>query len=143
MSDWVDAAKGDIRSLMQMAHGYLNQANITIIRLYREAMQKYGVDYTAGLVKTTLQDLLEDAKHILADAEELKDIIARFLELKTKELKLMIKVAHRKAYKGSIVIKKVPCGKHCRGCPHGPYAYRVYRENGKLKWKYLGKAYAR
>jgi len=143
MSDWVDAAKGDVRYKLQAAHGQLHEANTIIIQLYREAVNKYGVDYTAGLVKTTLQDLLEDAKHILADAEELKDLIAKFLELKTKELKLMIKAARRKSYKGSIVIKKVPCGKHCRGCPHGPYAYRVYRENGKLRWKYLGKAYAR
>jgi len=41
---------------------------------------------------------------------------------------------------GSVVIKLVPCGKHCSGCPHGPYAYSVHKEGGKQIWKYLGKA---
>lgn len=34
------------------------------------------------------------------------------------------------------VKKKIPCGKDCKGCPHGPYMYRVKREGGKLKWDY-------
>jgi len=140
---WVDAAKGDVRYNLQAAHGKLHEAHIIILKLYAEAMRKYGVDYTAGLVRTTLEDLLDDAKAILADAQELMDILQKFLELKKKELRLMMRQAHKAAYRGSIIIKKVPCGKHCRGCPHGPYAYRVYRENGKLKWKYLGKAYAK
>ncbi|WP_254547264.1 hypothetical protein [Halomarina pelagica] len=41
--------------------------------------------------------------------------------------------------KGTIVTKKVPCGKNCGGCPHGPYQYRVMRQGEKLKWEYLGK----
>jgi len=45
-----------------------------------------------------------------------------------------------KIYDGCMVVKRVPCGKNCRGCPHGPYAYRVVKEGGKQKWIYLGKA---
>lgn len=41
---------------------------------------------------------------------------------------------------GTIVTKKVPCGKDCGGCPHGPYQYRVTRSGDSLDWEYLGKA---
>jgi hypothetical protein len=41
--------------------------------------------------------------------------------------------------KGTVVIKKVPCGKSCSGCPHGPYKYRVFRKDGKTIWDYQGK----
>ena len=40
---------------------------------------------------------------------------------------------------GTIVTKKVPCGKDCGGCPHGLYRYRVARNGDSLDWKYLGK----
>jgi hypothetical protein len=39
---------------------------------------------------------------------------------------------------GTVVIKKVPCGKDCGGCPHGPYKYVVSREGGDLNWEYKG-----
>lgn len=39
---------------------------------------------------------------------------------------------------GTVVIKKVPCGKNCSGCPHGPYRYTVQRVEGKLEWEYKG-----
>ena len=39
---------------------------------------------------------------------------------------------------GTKVVKKVPCGKDCDGCPHGPYEYRVHRDGKKLKWEYVG-----
>lgn len=41
---------------------------------------------------------------------------------------------------GTVVVKRVPCGKDCGGCPHGPYRYRVTREGENLNWEYLGKA---
>jgi len=41
---------------------------------------------------------------------------------------------------GCLVIKLVPCGKHCSGCPHGPYAYQVTKVGGRQIWKYLGRA---
>lgn len=39
---------------------------------------------------------------------------------------------------GTVVIKKVPCGKDCDGCPHGPYKYVVRRDGGSLNWDYKG-----
>lgn len=39
---------------------------------------------------------------------------------------------------GTIVEKRVTCGKDCDGCPHGPYRYRVTRDGEGLDWEYLG-----
>jgi hypothetical protein len=33
----------------------------------------------------------------------------------------------------------IDCGKHCRGCPHGPYWYGFYRSKGSFVSFYLGK----
>lgn len=43
--------------------------------------------------------------------------------------------------KGTIVTKKVPCGKDsCSQCPHGPYNYRAYRDGDTVRTDYLGPA---
>ncbi len=37
-------------------------------------------------------------------------------------------------------LEKVKCGKKgCNKCPHGPYWYAYWKENGKTKSKYIGK----
>jgi len=42
-------------------------------------------------------------------------------------------------YKAHIRYKKVSCGKPgCTKCPHGSYAYLVYRSGEKVKDLYLG-----
>jgi hypothetical protein len=33
----------------------------------------------------------------------------------------------------------VRCGKECRSCPHGPYWYCYWKEDGKTKTRYIGK----
>lgn len=33
----------------------------------------------------------------------------------------------------------VKCGKKCGGCPHGPYWYAYWREDGRLRKRYVGK----
>lgn len=43
-----------------------------------------------------------------------------------------------KGFKGYPVEKSVPCGKGCSGCPHGPYLYDVWREDGQTHWEYRG-----
>lgn len=47
-----------------------------------------------------------------------------------------------KSNDGTVVIKKVTCGKdNCkcqRGALHGPYKYVVTRKNGQLEWDYKG-----
>ncbi|WP_394743092.1 DNA-methyltransferase [Natronococcus roseus] len=43
------------------------------------------------------------------------------------------------AHSGTIVAKKVPCGKDsCTQCPHGPYKYRIYRDGDSYTTEYLG-----
>lgn len=38
--------------------------------------------------------------------------------------------------------EQVKCGKYpCFRCPHGPYYYAYWKENGKLKKKYIGTKY--
>ena len=40
--------------------------------------------------------------------------------------------------------EEVRCGKaNCTRCPHGPYWYAYWREEGKLRSRYLGSAKAR
>jgi len=40
-------------------------------------------------------------------------------------------------------LEEVRCGKqNCARCPHGPYWYAYWRENGKVRSKYLGAARA-
>src|SRR6266567_4599770 len=41
-------------------------------------------------------------------------------------------------------LEPVRCGKDgCTRCPHGPYWYAYWRENGRLRSRYLGSAKAR
>jgi len=42
-------------------------------------------------------------------------------------------------HRGTVVDKAIYCGKHCAGCPHGFYRYVAWRENGRTRWKYIGK----
>lgn len=43
--------------------------------------------------------------------------------------------------KGTIVTKKISCGKEsCSSCPHGPYEYRQWREGDTVRSQYLGPA---
>jgi hypothetical protein len=37
-------------------------------------------------------------------------------------------------------LESVRCGKpNCKSCPHGPYWYAYYREDGKLRSRYIGR----
>ena len=37
-------------------------------------------------------------------------------------------------------LEPVKCGKEgCKSCPHGPYWYAYYREDGKLRSRYIGR----
>lgn len=38
-------------------------------------------------------------------------------------------------------LEMVSCGKHCNGCPHGPYWYGYWKEGGKTRSKYIGKRF--
>jgi hypothetical protein len=60
------------------------------------------------------------------DEEDLADSDEELLEVEKSEA-------------GTVVIKKIPCGKDCGGCPHGPYKYVVSREGDDLNWEYKGR----
>lgn len=53
-------------------------------------------------------------------------------EFEAKEAAHESKVSYR--------LEHVRCGKRgCTRCPHGPYWYAYWREDGKLKSRYIGK----
>jgi hypothetical protein len=51
-------------------------------------------------------------------------------------------VKEKKAGAITYRLEKVSCGKGCRGCPHGPYWYGYWKEDGKTRSKYIGKRLA-
>lgn len=65
------------------------------------------------------------------------------LEREEEELKRLLKEMNSQIpgiANGSIKVVYVKCGrKWCSKCPHGPYYYLQWKENGKVKTKYLGK----
>lgn len=69
-----------------------------------------------------LEDRDVDAEAVVDDDEELVDAV------------------NGSGSMGVIVEKKIPCGKDCDGCPHGPYKYRAYRDGDTVRTEYLGKA---
>mgnify|MGYP000326440282 FL=1 len=74
-----------------------------------------------------------------------KDILEGISELNEsdlKRLKLLIdnKLDLENQTKVSFRKKSIKCGKEaCQTCPHGPYWYEEWTENGSRKTKYLGK----
>lgn len=81
------------------------------------------------------------------DTETLHDVIAYsealidYANIEPEELDVDEAAdVKRDSGKGTIVTKKVSCGKDaCNSCPHGPYDYRVYRSDGDMVWDYIGK----
>lgn len=45
--------------------------------------------------------------------------------------------------RGTYFTKWVPCGSECSGCPHGPYTWLYYRDNGEIHEEYIGRGRAR
>ena len=84
-----------------------------------------------------LEDLEAELRRKLEEIERRK---RRLKELEEEEKKLLDELSRLGFPKGTIVAKYVKCGNdRCRKCPHGPYYYLVYKEGGKVKWKYLGR----
>ena len=100
-----------------------------------ESVPKYIAE---GIPKQDI-DTLHD---IACWVDELIDLYSRPIdlsEIETEEDEIVDIPSKSSGSKGTIVIKKVKCGKDCNGCPHGPYKYRAYRQKGKVKWDYIGK----
>ena len=73
-----------------------------------------------------------------------KDILEGLAELNEtdlKRIKLLVdnKLNLHKDINVSYRSKNIKCGKEsCQKCPHGPYWYAEWTENGKRRTKYLG-----
>jgi len=108
---------------------------------YAEAENKEIGAQNALKVYDAFRGEIQEISWILANIQDLYDLLTEALkklqEERLKEEKRAITLRGR----GCIVVKLVPCGKHCSGCPHGPYAYEVHKVGGKQIWKYLGKAW--
>lgn len=70
-------------------------------------------------------------------AEELADYREQ-RPIEIEEDEKLVEVGEDEESAGTRVIKKVPCGKECNGCPHGPYEYRAKRQGKDLDWEYIG-----
>ncbi len=74
-----------------------------------------------------------------------KDILEGLSELNDSDLKrIKLLVDNKLSFNNDVKVnyraKNIKCGKEsCTTCPHGPYWYAVWSENGKRKTKYLGK----
>ncbi len=85
-----------------------------------------------------LEELEAELRRKLEEIERRKQ---RLKELEEEERNLLEELSELGFPRGCIVSKYVKCGNdRCKKCPHGPYYYLVYKEGGKTKWKYIGKA---
>ena len=68
--------------------------------------------------------------------EKLEEI-EKEIELLRKKLEKLEKEIPGISY-GTVVEKYIRCGKsECKNCPHGPYYYLSFKQDGKTKTKYL------
>ncbi len=74
--------------------------------------------------------------------KDILDGLSELDEADLKRIKLLVdnKLNIQKDAKVSYRKKNIKCGKEsCQTCPHGPYWYAEWTENGSRKTKYLGK----
>jgi len=84
----------------------------------REALQ--------GQDLATLYEIRDTIDRMIADRET-----ERTPDRETLEVRGSGSVTYR--------LERVSCGKGCKGCPHGPYWYAYWKENGRTRSKYIGK----
>ena len=81
-------------------------------------------------------------RSLIADVRSLSDPELRRLVILAQDL-LERRGAGRVPDGAKITYRReeVRCGKaNCQRCPHGPYWYAYWRENGRLRSRYLGSA---
>lgn len=86
-------------------------------------------------------------KHHRETPKHIKDVL---LQIQANVLKSEIRICappgaldkiieariHGKVF---LLRRLIQCGKHCKGCPHGPYWYGYYRSKGSFTSFYIGK----
>lgn len=95
-----------------------------------ESIPKYVCEGVENQDASTLREIAAWAEE-LADYREQRPI-------EVDEDEELVEVGDDDGPAGTPVIKKVPCGKECNGCPHGPYEYRAKRQGKDLDWEYIG-----
>src|SRR5687768_9130259 len=95
--------------------------------------------------------MLDRVKEILSQLpeKELRDLAAHIDDLLVTDDEAEKVVTHGEALAATVRtrdgkavtyrLEKVKCGKDCAGCPHGPYLYKYWREDGRLRKAYVGK----
>lgn len=99
------------------------------------AIPQYIVDGLDRQDRDTLERIEEYTRELRDHLEEVEDDEIRTSELVDEDEEL---VDVDDGEDGTRVVKRVPCGKDCGGCPHGPYLYLVRREGDSLEWEYKG-----
>ena len=92
-----------------------------------------GIDRQDTETLVAIEQYARERREYLKTLES-REITAKDLADPEEEL-----VDVEESAEGTVVIKKVPCGKDCGGCPHGPYKYVVNREGESLNWEYKGR----
>jgi hypothetical protein len=93
-----------------------------IPKYIREGLEKQDVG--------TLEEVIQYSR-------ELVEYLTEPPEVEPDEDEELLEKEERSGY--TKVVKKVPCGKDCSGCPHGPYVYHVSRSGGgTVDWEYIG-----
>lgn len=95
--------------------------------------------------------MLDRVKDVLArlPEKELRELAAHIDDLLVTDDEAEAVVTHGEALAATVTtregravtyrLEKVKCGKDCAGCPHGPYLYKYWREDGRLRKAYVGK----
>jgi hypothetical protein len=111
-----------------------------MVTAYRTCKDKMQGAKDALEIYQRNRGVIEETKQTLVELDDLVDALRESLNVISEQRsRNQVKKTQIKT-KGSIVPKLVPCGKNCKGCPHGPYLYKVSRVKGKLVWEYLGRA---
>ena len=98
---------------------------------YREAADKSEGSKLALQIYYANRTVIQDIVAALTVLEDFRKTLEEGLRLLDEEKAKAENVKARSARVGCYVVKLVPCGKHCSGCPHGPYAYQVIKVEGK------------
>ena len=89
---------------------------------------KYILDELAEEDLPSLIEIRDYLERLISDREESPEGGASEAETEEKR-------------PGSVTYRQewVYCGKECKKCPHGPYWYCYWKEDGKTRTKYIGK----
>lgn len=104
-----------------------------MLTAYRVKDKRQGAKNALEICRQNME-LIEESRTLLNEIDDLVSVLQDSLNAISEQ-----KPERTQIKRGSIISKLVPCGKHCNGCPHGPYLYRVSRVDGKQVWTYLGR----